>query len=351
MNIGIYSPYLDVFGGGERYIASLAYVLEKNHYVTIFTSTDNLIKKFSQTFGIDLENTHYLSDDIFKKRGLINKYLSLLRFDIFFYMTDGSLFFSHATKNFLIIQSPSHIPPNTPFNNLKLVNWQTICYSKFISDIIKKRLNKNSLILPPFISQPITPKIDKENIILSVGRFFLYPHNKKQDILIDVFKENYKDKFQNYRLILAGGLTEKGGEDYLNILKSRAKGLPIEFKINLTFDQIKSLYSKAKIYWHAAGFGEDLNIRPEKAEHFGITTLEAASYGAVPVVFSGGGQKEIINHSKNGYLWKTKDDLINYTRQLIQSTDKFVKLSENARIRAQDFSQKSFYDQLEKIIS
>ena len=355
MKIGIYTPYLDILGGGERYIASIASVLEKNHSVTIFASKANFKMQFLKTFGIDLTNTLFLSDDIFKKRGLINKYLSLSGFDIFFYMTDGSLFPSSAKKNFLIIQSPVHIPSKNFINNLKIANWQIICYSNFMSDVIKKRINKDSLILPPFISQRTNTKISakgqKENIILSVGRFFLYPHNKKQEILIDVFRDNYKDKFKGYKLVLAGGLTEKSGEDYLSDLKNKAKGLPVEFIINATFAKINDLYSRSKIYWHAAGFGEDLELHPERAEHFGITTVEAASYGAVPVVFAGGGQKEIIQNSISGYLWNTKEELASHTFDLINTPDKWKVLSENAQKRAKDFPEGKFYEQIQKIIS
>ena len=40
---------------------------------------------------------------------------------------------------------------------------------------------------------------------------------------------------------------------------------------------------------HAAGMGVDELEFPEQLEHFGITPVEAASFGCIPVVFAGGG--------------------------------------------------------------
>ena len=113
----------------------------------------------------------------------------------------------------------------------------------------------------------------------------------------------------------------------------------------------RQIYKRAKIYWHAAGFGQDLEKFPERAEHFGITTLEAMAAGEVPLVYSAGGQKDIINNGKNGYLWKTQKQLLDQTLKLIGNTSLLSNFSNFAVKRAADFSVKSFYDKLEKIIS
>ena len=67
-------------------------------------------------------------------------------------------------------------------------------------------------------------------------------------------------------------------------------------------------YKLAKIYWHASGFGEDLETHPEKAEHFGITTVEAMINGLVPIVIDAGGQKEIVVQDR----WVFMEDQKNY---------------------------------------
>ena len=44
---------------------------------------------------------------------------------------------------------------------------------------------------------------------------------------------------------------------------------------------------------HAAGFGVDPDEFPETLEHFGITPIEAASFGCIPVVYGQGGPREL----------------------------------------------------------
>ena len=46
---------------------------------------------------------------------------------------------------------------------------------------------------------------------------------------------------------------------------------------------------------HAAGFGVDPDEFPETLEHFGITPVEAASFGCIPVVYGQGGPKEVVS--------------------------------------------------------
>jgi hypothetical protein len=55
--------------------------------------------------------------------------------------------------------------------------------------------------------------------------------------------------------------------------------------------------------WHATGYGFDAEQYPAKQEHFGMTTVEAMSAGAVPVVLNTGGQREIVTHGDDGFLW------------------------------------------------
>ena len=45
---------------------------------------------------------------------------------------------------------------------------------------------------------------------------------------------------------------------------------------------------------HAAGFGVDADEFPEMLEHFGITPIEAASFGCIPVVYGQGGPLDVV---------------------------------------------------------
>lgn len=352
--IAIFSPYLDILGGGEKYIFSIAEALSKKGEVYLYA--DKKIGEFaSGIFGIELKRIHLLPTKTFRGQNLLKRYLNLRQYDVFFYMTDGSLFFSAVKKNFLIIQSPLHIPKSSLLNKLKLYNWQIICYSRFMQDIIRERLGENIKIfsLPPYIRMPkqqVKPE-SKENIILSVGRFFPYPHDKKHAMLVDLFKSAYEKYFAGWKLIIAGGLTEKGGKEILSAIENRSRGFPIEIMVNIPSDKLSELYQRAKIYWHAAGFGEDLVKHPEKAEHFGIAPLEAMASAVVPVVFNGGGLRDTMIDGKGGYFWNTPQELIEKTASLINNVKLLNKQGSEARIRASDFSCRKFYEKLEKIIA
>jgi glycosyltransferase involved in cell wall biosynthesis len=109
-----------------------------------------------------------------------------------------------------------------------------------------------------------------------------------------------------------------------------AEGYPIEFRYDTSSGELQRLLERAKIYWHATGYDEVSSLNPEKFEHFGLSTIEAAQFGVVPVVFNAGGQPEIINHTHNGVLWNTTDQLISYTKLLMDDENMWRALSRAA---------------------
>lgn len=353
MNIGILSPYLDIFGGGERFLLTIAEYLSKNNHVTLYTDRD-IKNKSKEIFEIPLDRVIFIPTNSLYRQNLLKKYFSFRQYDLFFYMTDGSLFFSSSKRNFLIVQSPSHIPHNNLLNQLKLYNWKILCYSKFMKDIIEKKIIREAILLPPGIDAKIFQKglSNKKKVILTVGRFFKFPHSKKQDVLVEWFIKYYRSNFKGWRLVVAGGLTEGSGDEVVERIKKKARnGYPIELIINPSFLKLVELYKSSSIYWHAAGYDEDLKTHPERAEHFGITTLEAMAGGSVPVVFNAGGQREIVSNGQNGYLWSSEDELVEKTNLLISNSSLLNELSQKAKVYVENFSCNKFYEKLETIIN
>jgi glycosyltransferase involved in cell wall biosynthesis len=191
----------------------------------------------------------------------------------------------------------------------------------------------NSFVLyPPVKTKKTLINPHKENMIIHVGRFFAGGHNKKQDIMIKTFIEMYdKGWTKDWKLVLVGRRhTDEASHRYAQALEEIAKGYPVELRYDAEPDELQILLDKAKIYWHATGYDELSNINPEKFEHFGLSTIEAAQFGDVPVVFNGGGQPEIVNHAKNGFLWTTTNELIEYTKFLIENESAWSDLSRAA---------------------
>jgi glycosyltransferase involved in cell wall biosynthesis len=64
--------------------------------------------------------------------------------------------------------------------------------------------------------------------------------------------------------------------------------------------------------------------------------------GCVPVVVNKGGQPEIVEHGRTGFVWNTLDELKAYTRLLMDDDRLWQTMSAAARERAQRFSRASF---------
>lgn len=351
MKVGLFSPYLDTLGGGERYLLSVAeFFLRKNCHVDFFTAEKFTVKDLESRFSLKLDGLNFVPDIFFGKHNFVEKALRTKNYDLIFFLSDGSVPLSFARKNILHFQIPFNLSgEKTLFNRLKLLRFQeVVCNSKFTKRWIDNSFGVNSVVLyPPVDVKSFSPG-KKNNSILSVGRFFAPSHPKKQEIMVKAFRNLCDNGLKNWELTLCGGITE-GNSHSLDNLKSLAKNYPITIVPDIDFQDLKKKYAEAKIYWHAAGFGEDLENHPERAEHFGITTVEAMASGAVPIVFAGGGQLEIISPDKNGFTWETVDELCQTTLKVIGNDKLRDEIAKNAFADSKLFSKENFFDQLSQI--
>lgn len=187
--------------------------------------------------------------------------------------------------------------------------------------------------------------VEKERIILSVGRFAIdgEGHTKKQRETLAAFRQIKKDGLQNWQYFCVGGLRDTPAHRaYLEELRSIAMGNGAQLLTNIERDQLKNLYERACIFWHAAGYGEDENTWPMLMEHFGISTVEAMAAGCVPIVINKGGQREIIQHGVNGFLWDTLEELRDYTNILVNDDKLRFRMSEAARESSRLYSKETF---------
>jgi glycosyltransferase involved in cell wall biosynthesis len=344
---GFYSPYLNTLGGGERYTLTFADCLSKNGYqVDVFWNDESIKKKIKERLNIKIEHLNFIPN-ILKKDGKIDK-KRLKDYDLVFFLSDGSIPFLTSKQNIIHFQVPFHnIQGRSLSNKIKLMRISHIvCNSFFTKRFIDQEYGVKATVIYPPVSVELFKPLKKENLIISVGRFTDLLHNKRQDVLIEVFK---KLKFKDWKLILIGG--DEEGKEYVTGLRKKANGFPIEIITNPSFDKLKVFYGQAKIFWAAAGFDLDENKSPEKVEHFGITTVEAMAAGCVPMVVKKGGQKEIVQQGRNGIFWQTEKELIDKTLKLIENRSEWLKLSQKAQKRARDFSEENFYERVKKLVS
>jgi glycosyltransferase involved in cell wall biosynthesis len=355
VRIGIFDPYLDDLGGGEKYMLTIAEYLSRKNKVDIFWDDKEDLVKLKERFSLDISGLNLVKNIFSPNASLLKKLFETKKYDAIIFLSDGSIPLVLSKKLFIHIQQPlGKMQTGTFINNLKLMR-----VNKFFSNseytksfIDKKFAIKTMVLYPPVVFRP--KKINKENIILHVGRFRVRNVEsvdyKKQAVMIKVFKEMVDKGLKDWKFILAVSVQDKDIEAFERMRKNTEK-YHIEFLVNKNNDELWNIYSKAKIYWHASGFGEDLNKNPEFAEHFGISTVEAMCAGVVPVVINAGGQKEIVEEGENGLLWNTLDELESKTLKLINDNSLLAKYSEKAKEAAKKFSIERFYMDIDKIMS
>ncbi|MEO6060301.1 MAG: glycosyltransferase [Thermoflexales bacterium] len=198
------------------------------------------------------------------------------------------------------------------------------------------------VLYPPI---EMIPPLPKKNLILHVGRFFVGGHNKKHAVLVEAFRDllGRLPAGERWELHLAGGITP-GAEHqaYADRIQARAAGLPVRFHLGIDHAGLADLIGRARIYWHATGYGVDLGRYPDRAEHFGMSVAEAMSAGAVPVVFAAGGPAEIVTGGRDGLIWRAPSELMNQTLALLADPARWAALSAAAMARARDFETDAF---------
>ncbi len=356
--VGLYDPYLDTLGGGEKYIFEIIKVFEdKGYEINIFWDS-NLQDEIKIRFNIDFKYLISFSPNIFKKKSSFFKKLLLLnKFDYFFYVTDGSYFVSTAKKNFIYCMVPQKkLYKIDLLNKIKTSNYKFISHSKFTQSWLSK-WGINSQVIYPYLGQEFInteiQQIKKEKIILVVGRFFKDLHTKRHDLAIKLFQELKKTNnlFKQYKLILVGGLNESDESYFLQLKKLANKDESIIFKTNISANELFELYRKSLIYWHLTGFGVDQEKHPEFLEHLGIAPLEAMSMGCLVFCYNAGGPKEVIENNHNGFLFNTEKELLDKTGSIINNEKLAKSVQQNAKAFIKNgFSYKVFRERVKQIL-
>lgn len=351
----MYDPYLDDLGGGEKYMMNAALCLSKRHDVSVFWDHQGDFEQLEKRFSLDFSNISIKKNIFAKHVSLWTRLIQTRNLDALIFLSDGSIPFTFSKKLFIHLQQPiESINFGSWKNKLKLSRVNAVFYnSLFTKSFNEKIIKVKSVVIYPPVDI-LEKATKKENIILNVGRFRVInvknEDYKKQQVLVNTFKNMIKRGLKNWKLVIATSIKDQNDTKFKEMIKS-AEGLPIEFLINKSNKELWNSYNKAKIYWHASGFGENLEKHPEYAEHFGISTVEAMGVGAVPVVINAGGQKEIIENGKNGFFWDTLDQLQEKTVLLMNDEKLWQEMSSQAKFRAKHFGKDKFCYALEKLLN
>lgn len=359
--LGIYDNAFHFIGGAQKYGCTVAAALQDKFDITLIANAEISLSQLQEWYDLDLSlcKVKVVPIPFFTERikgaGVFDAGLVDLKGDNPFHVisreSGGYDFFINNCMLEMVYPLANiselicHFPEREISRFFHIGKYSHIIFnSLYTAEWIKRRwaLEPDVHIYPPVDMGSTENPTTKEPEILSVSRFEL-SGNKQQLEMIKAFlklrRQNPRD-MQNWRLILAGGSTENN--PYLarirNLLESVTDG-SIELHVNISAEELRNLYRRAKIFWHFSGLDQ---IDPARIEHFGMTTAEALQNGCAAVVFNGGGQKEIVVEGESGMLFKDQQELFLKTLKLIREPELLKRLGDGAFQKGQQFTKEVF---------
>jgi GT2 family glycosyltransferase len=347
--IGVFNNFWNTLGGGENHACVIAHALQRFGPVDLVSETDFSIEDLERQFGIDLK---YCRKVIASAPELHHNAAMTGQYDVFVNSTFCSDLPSHARCSYYVVSFPFRLSKTTKMASF-LETYQFLANSAYTQEWVKRWWGVEAKVLYPAV---VTPSIEfqdiqKTRIVLHVGRFFRVGHNKKQLELVRVFKKLVDAGTipSDWRFVLAGQVRDIDVE-YFDTVRNEARGYPIEVTANQPVELLHRLYRDAAIYWHATGLGEPTAKRPELAEHFGISTVEAMSFGCVPVVINQGGQRETVQDGVTGFRFGNEQELAECTLRVMEmfenDHERFKAISARAYQYGREFSREKTEEKL-----
>jgi len=170
---------------------------------------------------------------------------------------------------------------------------------------------------------------DKVNLAM-VGHM---SDNKNQIFLIDVLQKLRNTNVNAY-LTLIGDWRNNGVK-----IETKAKSLGLEPYLSMPgiIENIENNLKEQHIYVHSAYY-----------EPFGLVMVEAMAAGLPVVCLDGGGNRDIIDDGKNGFMIKEQDPELFAEKIIRLTTDKqlYSQMSDNASNFAKKYDIKEYVDKL-----
>ncbi len=364
--IGIYDHTLHLIGGGQKYGCTLASALQDEFDITLIANRLVTHQQLKDWYNLDLapckikiielaffENQNFREiDPLAVTRRVENPFDLISResgnYDIF--VNNSMLEKVYPLSNVSVIIC--HFPERRRSSYFYADKYSYIVYnSLYTAEWIQKKwkIEPTTHIYPPVdFSGPLSLP-DKEKMILSVARFEM-GGSKQQLEMVKVFEglsRRFPEELKGWRLVLVGGSTKDN--PYLEEIEKHLSSGPkkkIELRINIPLSELESYYHKAKIFWHFCGLHQS---DPALVEHFGMSIVEAMLNHCVPVVFDGGGQREIVEQGVSGFRFSSRKELEDRTLELLRDDNLRHKLSLGAHARGLLFTREVFVSRIKKL--
>ena len=247
------------------------------------------------------------------------------------------------TKSFCLIHSKEINHPIGSSFNKRVLNAlakadHIIANSKFTKEFAKKLGIKNVTVINPGCNYPIPINEEAKEFarsiygnasprLITVSR--LDGRKSHQNILMTV--KNLLPKFPNLKYVSIGD-----GDEKKNLLKLR-KELGLENNVELLFKSTEQ--EKVALLEQSNIFVMPSVIYKKSVEGFGITYIEAASYGKPSIGGIYGGEGDAIKSGQTGYLCNGNDLNAIYDTLLKTLVNKnYLELGANALEFSKEFS-------------
>jgi glycosyltransferase involved in cell wall biosynthesis len=392
LRIGLYDAYLSTLGGGENLLAVLAECLEREFpraRLELLTHPPEGVgvPELMRRFGVDLRRTTLRLLPT-RNRAWTGPWTPLRRvlderdiarvtaeYDLFVNQTIFSMVPTRSRHSIYVCMFPLDPVPwalrgrrdrlgrlaASPYVALRRAVFRRFLrrydlllgISEYTRSWIRRfwRLD-STLLYPPAETEAELHLQAKRRRILSIGRFFPGDHNKKHGVMIDAFNALSHRGIEDWELHLVGGWTDVAGTgEYVEDLRRRAGGRRIHFHVDCSRERLRELLRTSSIFWHATGYGEDEVADPYKLEHFGVSTVEAMTHGCVPLVHDSGGQKEILEDGRSGFLWRRREELEAKTLDLVRNPALRDEMARHAHLRSQLFGREAFQATVRRLLA
>jgi glycosyltransferase involved in cell wall biosynthesis len=358
--LAIYDHTGHIIGGGQKYGFTAAYTLQDIFDITLIVNKEISLQDILNWYHLDLSRCKIkvIKIPFFERLGSqpldpgrISRRMEN-PFHIISKESGNYDFFINNSMNEMVYPLSNisavicHFPERRPKSYFYMDQYTHVIYnSKYTAHWIEKKwkFTPHKHIYPPVDMAPEEKeKCSKENIILSVARFEVSGSKKQLEMVRTFLKLNrrFPDILKEWKLMIVGGSPYEN--DYLKnvretIKKSGADN--IELKLNVSGDELKTIYKKSKIFWHLCGLEQ---TDPSLVEHFGMTIVEAMQNRLVPIVFDGGGQREIVDHGSSGFRVQSTAQLMAFTMKIINEPELREELSRSAFERSKAFTRETF---------
>jgi len=345
MKIGIIHGYVGGGGGTEKTLYGIINALEKTkHNVTLYTFSKPKISSNK----IKIKSSLPISIPSFGlyQRAMESKLISKAKNEDILIQTSGGLGIPTVPNQKIIIYCHSDFSNELENSSTKYKGIWSLYYksyynmikkfienigdsrihlisnSKYVHDSIKLKFGKDSeIVYPPVNLQEFSPK-NKEDRIVTVGRF---SEEKNLEFGINVMKEIDCE----YGII--GNTKTKSNILYYERLESKIKKENLK-KINLlkniSRNELVDIVNKSKVYFHCS------------RETFGISVIESIAAGCMPIVPDNSAHKETVPFGELRYNENDSTDAKNKLERAING--EFDSMIEPLQDSIKKFSKEKF---------